>query len=166
MKTLLPRNFVVLAAALAAFNAYAAPEALELRHSVSLSDYEGKTFLEAMLQSRTGIKAQLDDDYVDTYEFASWDAVETALDHFDDKIVRRVLGAFDGNRSRLRSFVQGLEGSEFTPETLVGLIRENYRGSGNIYALEHFFAIAAISSAGSPTTSASIIRSSSRPSRS
>lgn len=122
--------------------AQAAPQALPLRHETDLGDFTGKTFLETVMQRQTGIKALLDDDYVDSYELADWAAVQNALANFDAKVVRKVLGAFGNDRRSLRAFTDQLAGTRFRPNQLLGILRQNYEGRGNVFALEHFFAIA------------------------
>jgi hypothetical protein len=83
----------------------------------------------------------MDRDYVEERTFADWDTVEAAIDHFDTKISRRVLSAFGNSRTKLRAFVEQMEGETFTPGNIDRVIKKSYRGDGNIYALAHFFGI-------------------------
>lgn len=69
---------------------FAAQAPLNLRHSIDLENFKGHTYLE-MMMSPDGVKAHFDEDYVDTYEFASWEQVKFALGHLDTKIVRNVM---------------------------------------------------------------------------
>ena len=52
-------------------SSFAAVEALPLKHSIDLADFEGKPFLQVMLENKTGIKAQLDHDFTSSYTFSS-----------------------------------------------------------------------------------------------
>ncbi len=115
---------------------------LPLQHSLDLNSFKGKTFLQAMMDTKNGIKANLDEDYATTYTFASAADVVAALDNFDTKIVKNITGAFTNGKQGLKDLAKSLEGQEFTPATVVDVIKENYEGKGNIFALAHFFAMA------------------------
>jgi len=140
------KNLITFICLVICFGALATPAPLELMHNIDLDAFQGKTFLQTMLVSKKGIKAQFDDDYLSTYHFASWNSIKQALDNFDGKIVSRVLGAFPDGKRGLRKFSQALEGKRFNSSNIVPIMQSNYEGNGNIYVLAHFFAMA--SSAG------------------
>ena len=120
---------------------FAAPAPLPLHHHFNFENFKGRPLLEVMTMEG-GIKESLDEDFEQTYQIASAATVIAALDNFDTKIVRRVLGSFPDGRQGLKKFSQKLAGKDFQPSGIVGLISANYAGSGNIYALAHFFAMA------------------------
>jgi hypothetical protein len=121
---------------------YSAPAPLKFSHTIDLDNHRGKTYLQLLIQKDTGIKAQLDEDYEQSYKVASWSQVSQALGNFDRKIVRRVLGAFGGSKKKLEAYIRSISGKSFKPSTMLSLVRSTYRGKGNIFALEHFIAMA------------------------
>ncbi|HAZ14801.1 MAG: hypothetical protein A2X86_22240 [Bdellovibrionales bacterium GWA2_49_15] len=134
--------FLSFSALIWSLSLFGAELALPLQHSIDLDDFKGKTFLQTMLDKKNGIKTHLDQDYVSTYTFASADEVVAALNNFDAKIVKSVLGSFNNGKQGVRELAKDLEGQEFSPANIVDVLRENYRGKGNIYALSHFFGMA------------------------
>ena len=105
-------------------NAFAAPEALNLKYDLDLDDFRGRTFLATMLAEPDGIVAEMDADWdKTTYEFPDWEEVQRALDNFDTKNTRRVRGAFGYSESDIEKFTKKLEGKPYKPSDIVNLIR-------------------------------------------
>src|SRR5688500_18384487 len=104
MKQMLFRLFTVLYVTFSLALATAAPKPLDFDHRLSISQFSGSTFLNAMT-ARNGIKATLDKDYETMYRVADWEVIEAAVHNFDRKIVGRVLGAFSNGKFGLKKFV-------------------------------------------------------------
>ena len=122
--------------------ALAATPAVSRKHQVDLQDFKGKTYLQAMRAEKSGVKANLDEDYTDSYEIADWKTVEQQLENFDSKIVKKVLGSFDGGKAGLKALVDSLEGQEFTPATMLDLIKGKLKAGGDLFGVAQFLAMA------------------------
>ena len=120
----------------------AAPPPLTMEHELTLSNRAGQTYLNVVKSERNGVKHLFDDDFAHEYTVADWSRVKEALDNFDTKISRSVLGSFHDGEAGLKALVKTLAGETFTPENIVTLIRSNDSGRGNIFALAHFIAMA------------------------
>jgi hypothetical protein len=120
----------------------AAPKALKLKHSMDLSSHAGSTYLSVMQGEESGIKSHFDADFSESYKVANWSRVKKALSNFDKKVTNNVLKSFEDGEDGLKNLVDVLEGQEFTPESIVELLRGEYHGRGNIFALGHFIAMA------------------------
>jgi len=131
-------SFLILFSSL---NSFAAPAPIEMSHTLDLNQFLGKTFLETLTDTK-GIKQHLDHDFESEYTFAKWTRVEKALNNLDGKVVRTILAAFPDGKIGLKKFSLEIEGSEFKPSTIVNVLRKNYQGKGNIFALAHFFGMA------------------------
>lgn len=122
--------------------AWSAPTAMKMDHSLNLATFEGSTFLDVVRAEQDGVKAHLDGDFEQVYKVANWAKVNAALANFDKKVVGTVLKAFPNGKDGLKEMVDQMAGKKFTPANMVGVIRANYSGSGNIFALAHFIAMA------------------------
>jgi hypothetical protein len=120
----------------------AAPAALQMAHELDLNDHKGSTFLQVMEEQSTGVKAHFDGDFVQDYQVAGWAQIKLGLANFDKKVSGSVLRAFAGGETGLKKFIDGLEGESFKPETIVDLVRRDYHGTGNVFAIAHFISMA------------------------
>jgi hypothetical protein len=132
-------SFVI---ALMASSGFAAPKPLDLGHEVHLSEKSGRPYLNTVKATRGGIKSHFDADFVQTYQVAGWTKVKAAYQNFDKKIQKTVLSAFEDGEDGLKNLVISLQGSEFSPDSMVTLLRQHYHGRGNIFALAHFLSMA------------------------
>ncbi|MFT6067831.1 MAG: hypothetical protein ACJAT2_001174 [Bacteriovoracaceae bacterium] len=126
---------------------FATPLAIQSRYEISLSDFTGISFLQTMIYEGEGIVSAFDADYIDTYEFATIEQVDYAIDNFDKKNKNRILRMFDFDKSKLRDFTKKLKEVErsFTPETVsdqVGNVLSLMDIRGDKYSLGQFMAIA------------------------
>jgi hypothetical protein len=119
-----------------------APQALPLVHHLTLPEYEGRPMLEVMLTAGTGIKANLDDDFVKSYAFADWNHVHDALYNFDGKVVGKVLGSFTNRSTDLKALVKSLAGKTFTPATLVDTLFATPGHGRDVYTTAEVIAMA------------------------
>ena len=125
---------------LASLVAVAAPAPLRFRHELSIEDFQGKTFLDAMMAEDGGIKSLLDDDYRTEYAVAGWRAVKIALANFDTKNRNKVLKSFEDGEDGLHRLIQELQGTTFTPATAVGMVRSRLRG-GDVFGVAQVIAM-------------------------
>ena len=128
--------------AVLSFNLFAAPEALEFKHSIELDSFTGKTFLQTMLDQKNGVKMHFDKDFVQTYQFAAVSDLEDALVHFDKKVVKKVMDGFNNDKEEFREFAETITEKNFRPSTIVEVLKKYYSGKGNIFAIAQFFGMA------------------------
>lgn len=120
----------------------AATPAIGRKHQVDLQNFAGKTYLQALMEETSGIKANLDEDWVSFYEVADWKTVEQQLENFDAKISKKVLGSFDGGKEGFKILVDSLEGQSFQPSLMLDLLKGKLKTGGDIFAVAQFLAMA------------------------
>lgn len=136
------KKISIISLAILSFNLFAAPPSLQFDHSIELDSFKGKTFLQTMLDKKNGIKMHFDQDYNQSYQFATSSEINLALDNFDKKVIKKVLEGFNNDRDELVEFAESISGNSFKPSNIVGALRKNYKGRGNIFAIAHFFGMA------------------------
>ena len=110
-----------------------------MQHVVDLAGFDGSPFLLVMLQP-DGIKAQLDDDFVTTYEVAPWFTVRPAIQGFDGKVVRKISRAFSTS-SGMHDLVLATDGHAFTPATIVDVVHGATPRPSDVYTVGEVLAM-------------------------
>lgn len=119
-----------------------AGDPLDIDHVVDLAKYDGQPFLAAMLEDKTGIKAQLDADYKTTYKVPSWTTVRKGVQNFDTKVVRKIGGAFSTSTG-MHDFAISLKGKSFTPASAVSVSLKGTPKPTDVYTVAEVLAMSA-----------------------
>jgi hypothetical protein len=120
-----------------------APAALALMHTIDLRKQEGRALLQVMMLPNSGIKANLDDDYLHQYLFPDWNTMHDALYNFDGKVVGKVLGAFTDRAIGLKQLTDSMAGKTFTPANIVTQLQAAPSHGRDVYTTAEVMAMAA-----------------------
>lgn len=109
---------------------------------LNLADYKGNTFLEFMTVSG-GLKDNINQDHRTRFEVVTKEAVRAAaVEMFDPGVYRKVLRFFKRGAQGLDQVVDALAGQEFTPATITGAIREQFKSNETLLNKQSEFGLA------------------------
>ncbi len=94
---------------------------LRLNHALTLSQFEGRSFLEAMTATG-GIKENLDADLQDSFAVADKATLHQASKNFAPKVYNKIVRLFKNGESGLDSLLDAIAGKHATPASISGVI--------------------------------------------